>query len=150
MKIKEVIYRYSLRREEVPGIREGRPLVSGPGAVAEFLRSIGMAEEEQEHLVVLILNTKNLITAYHTVTIGLLDQSQGHPREVFRLAIMAAAARIILAHNHPSGNVEPSAQDIALTRMVKDAGKIIGIQLADHVIIGADGKFCSLCEQGLL
>jgi DNA repair protein RadC len=124
-------------------------LVSRPAEVAEFLRSIGLHEEEQEHLVALSLDTKNNVRGYTTVSIGLVDQALGHSREVFRNAILAGASGIIVAHQHPSGDPTPSADDLRLTRQLKQAGDIIGIRLLDHVILAGD-RHLSFQEEGLL
>ena len=96
---------------------------------------------------VFLLNTKNQVLAIKTVSVGDLSSSIVHPREVFQDAVVISAASIIIAHNHPSGDPTPSAEDIAVTRRLMDAGEILGIELLDHVIIG-DGVFVSLKERG--
>jgi len=95
------------------------------------------------------LNTKNRILGIEVVSIGILNSSICHPREVFKGAILASAKSIILAHNHPSGDPEPSDDDITLTKRTENAGRIIGIELLDHIIIG-DGSYISLRERGLV
>ena len=142
------VYRYSLRRESVGSVSE-RASVGNPGSVVAFLRAIGLHEEEQECLLVLILDTRNNIRGYQEVTRGLLDQSLGHPREIFRFAVINNAKSIIMAHNHPSGSVAPSSADIQLTENIAEAGGIIGIRLTDHVIIGEEGYY-SFVENGML
>lgn len=148
MEAQASVYRYSLKRVKVGGIREGE-LASGPAEVAEFLRGIGLHEEEQEHLVALALDTKNHVRGYSTVTVGLVDSSLGHPREVYRQAIISGASGVIIAHQHPSGDCTPSADDLRITRQLKQAGEIIGIRLLDHIIIAGD-RHLSFQEQGLL
>lgn len=106
-------------------------------------------DSPQELFVAFILNSANKVMTYEIVTKGLLNSSLAHPREIFRAAIVANAASIILAHNHPSGNPEPSGEDIAMTRQIVEAGKVIGIQVHDHVIF-ADGKITSFSERGLI
>lgn len=102
-----------------------------------------------EHFVVLFLNTKNHIIGRETLSIGTLNASLVHPREVFRAAIKRSSASIICVHNHPSGDPSPSPEDVSLTRRLIEAGELIGIEVLDHVVIG-DGKYVSLKEQGLL
>lgn len=92
--------------------------------------------EEREHFIVVAVNTKNKPTALYTASIGTLNQTLVHPREVFRFAILEGAAGIIIAHNHPSGDCSPSQEDIALTRRMVDAGNILGIKVIDHLIVG--------------
>ncbi|GGJ67471.1 DNA repair protein RadC [Anoxybacillus voinovskiensis] len=101
----------------------------------------------QEHFVAIYLNTKNQVIHRKTVFIGSLNASIVHPREVFKEAIKRSAASIICAHNHPSGDPTPSREDIEVTRRLAECGRIIGIELLDHLIIG-DRKFISLKEKG--
>ena len=84
-----------------------------------------------------LLNVKNQIIAKEVISIGILDGSLIHPREVFKAAVCAGAASIIVAHNHPSGDTTPSVQDREVTTRLREAGKILGIPLVDHVIVGA-------------
>lgn len=91
---------------------------------------------QQEHLVCLYLNTKNEVIKQETIFKGSLNQSVAHPREVFRSAVKYSAARLILAHNHPSGNPTPSESDINFTRRMQKCGKMMGIEVLDHIIIG--------------
>lgn len=104
---------------------------------------------KKEHFVCLFLNTKNQVIGEETLSIGSLNASIVHPREVFLAAIRRSSAAIICAHNHPSGDPTPSADDIEITRRLKEAGQIIGIEVLDHLIIG-DGNFVSLKEKGLM
>ena len=103
----------------------------------------------QEVFMVLCLSSANRIIRERTVTKGLLNSSLTHPREVFRDAILENAASVILMHNHPSGNLEPSREDITITKQIVEAGKIIGISVHDHIIIAGDG-FTSMMERGLM
>lgn len=104
---------------------------------------------DREHLVLLTLDIKNKITSINTVSIGSIDTSIVHPREVFKTAILSNASSIILAHNHPSGDVTPSKEDINITHRIKECGKILGIELLDHLIIG-DDNYSSLKEKGIV
>lgn len=103
---------------------------------------------DREHFKILLLNTKNQVIQIHTVSVGSLNASIVHPRECFRPAIAAQANAIILVHNHPSGDVEPSKEDENLTRRLMSAGEIVGIKVLDHVII-AGNKHLSLMEKGV-
>ncbi|AEB29533.1 DNA repair protein RadC [Carnobacterium sp. 17-4] len=103
---------------------------------------------QQEHLVVLYLNTKNEIIKKETIFIGGLNSSIAHPREIFKGAVRYSAARMIVGHNHPSGNPEPSEADIQFTRRMSECGELMGIDLLDHIIIG-EHEFISLKEIGV-
>lgn len=107
-----------------------------------------LKDEEQEHFIVLCLNTKNEIIARKTISIGTLDQAIVHPRDVFRFAIKSNAARIIAVHNHPSGNPEPSENDKTVTKRLIRSSDILGIEVLDHIIVGND-SYVSLRERGL-
>ena len=122
--------------------------LSEPEQVADYIRPTYLGQE-QEIVSVLYLNTRNHLLGVHTATIGLANSSQLHPREVFREAIVNNASRIIVCHNHPSGDVTPSAQDISMTKQLLESGKIIGIELIDHLVIsGKDTGFTSLRKLG--
>lgn len=106
-------------------------------------------DEQQESFYTLLLDNKNKVLSEKLITRGILDQSLVHPREVFASAIQARAAAIILVHNHPSGIPTPSRQDIKITRRLCDVGKVVGIQVLDHVIIGDDCHY-SFIDQGIM
>ncbi len=104
-----------------------------------------------ERVVVFVLNAHNGVVAVDIVTEGTLTACLIHPREIFRAAVMGLGAAVIVAHNHPSGNPEPSSEDIAITRQLHNAGKILGIPLHDHVIMHNNGYgYTSMAERGLL
>lgn len=104
---------------------------------------------DREQLIVCSLNTKNQPTTINIVSIGTLNSSLVHPREVFKPAILGNASSIIIYHNHPSGSPEPSNEDVSITHRLKECGKLLGIDLIDHIIIG-DERFVSLKEKGIL
>jgi len=108
-----------------------------------------LKQKRQEHFICVTLNGAGEILGNRTITVGLLNHSLVHPREVFADAITDRAASIICIHNHPSGTLEPSSQDIAITNQLKDAGSLIGIQLIDHIIVSKNGHV-SMREQGFL
>ena len=101
----------------------------------------------KEYFILLNLDTKNKVVSRQVISIGSLNANIVHPREVFKAAILASAAHIIVLHNHPSGDPVPSREDIEITNRLREAGKILGIDLLDHVIIGA-GRNYSLKEAG--
>ena len=104
---------------------------------------------DREQLIVCCLDTKNQPTAINVVSVGSLNTSIVHPREVFKPAILSNSASIILFHNHPSGDPAPSREDISITERIKESGNILGIKLIDHIIIGND-SYCSLKERGIV
>jgi DNA repair protein RadC len=107
------------------------------------------ADLEREQVGMLALDTKHRIIREEVVSIGILDGSMVHPREMYRPAILANAAAIVMFHNHPSGDPAPSTRDVEITRRIRDAGVLIGIELLDHLILARSG-FVSLKRQGLL
>jgi DNA repair protein RadC len=125
-----------------------RPAIRRPEDAAKLVME-DLRSEFREHFVCLFLNTKNQVLARETLSVGTLNASLVHPREVFRSAIKRGCASIICIHNHPSGDPSPSPEDIALTRRLHEAGSLVGIDVLDHIIIG-DGRFVSLKEQGYL
>ena len=113
----------------------------------DFLK---IGSKAKEHFYVFTLNTKLKITGVNLVSVGDLDSAPVHPREVFTAAINTpGTACIIIAHNHPSGDCSPSAQDVEVTERLKEAGNILGIKVLDHVIVGG-GSYTSLNSQGYL
>lgn len=125
-----------------------RPVIRAPGDVAALLMPRFRFENKESFLAVL-LSTKNHVLKTPVISVGSLNASIVHPRELFREAINASAASVILAHNHPSGDPAPSPEDIELTRKLVEAGKLLDIPVLDHVILG-DGKYISFKEKGIL
>lgn len=107
-----------------------------------------LKDEPQEHLVCLYLNTKNEIIQKNSLFTGSLDQSIAHPREIFRAAVRCSAARIIVCHNHPSGNPEPSENDRVFTKRLIRCGDLMGVEVLDHIVVGHE-SYVSLRERGL-
>ncbi len=106
-------------------------------------------DKSKEHFWILGLNTKNVINYIELVSMGTMSSAGVHPREVFKFAIMKNSASIIACHNHPSGDPDPSKDDITITKRLVETGKVIGIQLIDHIILGA-GSYLSMMEKGRL
>ena len=122
--------------------------VSSPNDAYEMIRE-QLKDLDREQFIIACLNTKNEPTNISVVAVGTLNKAIVHPREVFKTAILSNAANVIAFHNHPSGDTEPSQQDIQLTNRLYEAGELLGIKLLDHLIIG-DGTFTSLKEKGYL
>lgn len=127
---------------------DDRYIIRSPEDGANYVMN-DMRFLSQEHFVCLYLNTKNQVLHKQTIFIGSLNASIVHPREVFKEAFRRSAASIICIHNHPSGDPTPSREDIEVTKRLAEAGKIIGIDVLDHLIIG-ENKFVSLKEKGYL
>jgi len=104
--------------------------------------------KKKEHILAILLDTRNQLIKVSEISIGSLDTSVVHPREVFKEAISASAASVIFAHNHPSGDPEASEDDIELTKRLAQAGEIVGIDVLDHIIV-CDKKYLSLKREGL-
>jgi DNA repair protein RadC len=121
--------------------------IRGPAEVAGLFMD-EMSHFDREHFKAALLNTKNQVLRIVTVSIGSLNASIVHPREILKPAISASAASIILVHNHPTGDPAPSKEDVEFTRRFAKCGELIGIQLLDHVIIGS-GRYQSLKEAGV-
>ncbi|MGG0175798.1 JAB domain-containing protein [Gottfriedia acidiceleris] len=113
------------------------------------LLKLFLEEQDREHFIVVCLDTKNQPTAIHTCHIGSLNSSIVHPREVMKSAILSNAASILIGHNHPSGNTKESIEDVEVTKRLAEVGKIMGIELLDHIIVG-DDSYTSLKEKGLI
>jgi DNA repair protein RadC len=133
---------FELSRRLAEGPREARAPVKSPEDVVAVAAGT-LKGKKKEHFLVLLLDTRNRLIRVSTVSMGSLDSSIVHPREVFKEAISACAASVIFVHNHPSGDPEPSEDDIELTRRLVEAGRVLGILVLDHVIVG-DGSFLSL------
>lgn len=125
-----------------------RPAIRSPLDAANYMMA-KLRYEVKEHFIAILLSTKNHIVATPTISVGTLNASLVHPRELFKEAINYSAASVILVHNHPSGDPTPSKEDIELTQKLVKAGKLLDISVLDHVIIG-DNKYVSLKEKGII
>lgn len=148
MRLRELTVRYAVRKGS-----DGQPVIVGStvnspkDAAAAFMATL--QDEPAEVFAMLCLTTKHRVIAYHEVSRGTLDATLAHPREVFKAALLSNCAAILVAHNHPSGDPTPSADDAALTARLLAAGETLGIPLLDHIIIG-DGRYFSFKEAGRL
>ena len=144
---------YNVGRLRIAIAREGTdvypsPRVESPAAAAElFIKTA--PDDGREHFRALFLSARHIPIGVHTVSVGCLTASLVHPREVFQEAVVSRAAALVLFHNHPSGDPEPSAEDLALTRRLAAAGTLMGIEVLDHLVLGA-GRYVSLKDRGAL
>ncbi len=139
--VREAVVRYRGRRQIAETVRD-------PADVARFVRGI-VQNDAREHFVVLMLDGRHRPIGYQVVSVGTATASLVHPRDVFRPAVLNMTAGLIFVHNHPSGDPEPSKEDMSLTRRLAQAGELLGIRVLDHVIIGAK-TYYSLADNGVL
>jgi DNA repair protein RadC len=132
--------------DDYPDSKE-MPVVKKPEDVVKQVQT-RLKNKKKEHFLVLLLNTRNQLLRVAPISIGSLDSSIVHPREVFKEAISASAASVIFVHNHPSGNAQPSEDDVKLTKRLAEAGEIVGIEVLDHIIV-SDREHISLKGKGL-
>ncbi len=124
-----------------------KPVVKSPADVAALVRP-RLRDKKKEYFLALLLDTRNQLIKLAEISVGSLDTSIVHPREVFKEAIAASAASVIFVHNHPSGDAEASEDDVKLTKRLAQAGELVGIDVLDHIIIG-DRQYLSLKGKGL-
>ena len=139
----------SLKMVKESSILYGNRKVSSPNDAKELVK-VFLEDCDREKFLVAYLNIKNEPIAIHTVSIGSLNSSICHPREVLKGALLSNAASMILFHNHPSGDVSPSKEDVAITKRLVEAAKLIGIEIIDHIIIGDRDKYYSFKEEGII
>lgn len=140
IKIKQVI-------QEVEGVENYIVRSPQDGAI---LASKFIGDDDREVFFVMCLNTKNNVVAVHRCHVGGLNVSLVLPREVFKSAILNNSASIIVSHQHPSGDTTPSREDIDVTKRLVECGKLLGIEVLDHIIVNHNGGFCSLKEKGYI
>ena len=148
------LQQYIVPRYRLALVREGEHPAMFPAACPCTEKAQLICEEyfrglDREHLIMLALDARNGIIGFHTVSIGTLDSSLCHPREIFKAAFLMNAARIILAHNHPSGDPMPSDGDIILTKRLVKAGILLGVPVLDHIIVG-EYRSVSLAKYGYI
>jgi len=149
IKFKQIkaVYETLIVKEEITDYLKTGTRYTYPSQVYETFSFL--MRETKENFITLHLDGKNRIMAMDLVSIGSLNQSIVHPREVFKTACLSNAAALILIHQHPTGDPTPSSEDIAITRRLKEAGEILGIKVLDHIIVG-EGEYLSFVERGLL
>jgi len=147
--LRTVTWRFSESKEVIPELKSlSHVIIRGPEDIVRNYRSL-FKDQVRERFVVFWLNSANRVLGFEIISEGILNSSLVHPREVFRGAIVVTAASVILAHNHPSDNPEPSAEDIQITKQIVESGKIIGIPVHDHIVFAGD-SFTSFAERNLL
>jgi len=120
-------------------------VLSGPAASAAYLHElIGLSDREE--FVALLLNARHRVTHAHIVSRGALNGTSVHPREVFKAAVLANAHALVVGHNHPSGDCQESTEDKAITQRLREAGKLLGIEILDSIIVTPHGAYYSLCD----
>jgi len=144
-KYKKHLYEYTTKKTFVGSLDLNEApssyTVGTPDKIVDLAKLLGLADELQEVLIAVLLGTKNQLIGYSVVSRGLLDRCQCHSRTVFRQAIAQNAAKIVLLHNHPSGDVKPSRADLSVTKALVRAGRIIDINIVDHIIVGQEREF---------
>lgn len=147
-KAAQILAAVELGKRVMTGTHKDKPKITTPSDVADILM-LDMAHLKKEHFKIVMLDTKNQVIGIEDISIGSLNSSIVHPREVFKEAIARSSASIILVHNHPSGDPTPSKEDIAITRRLAEGGDILGIKVLDHIIIG-NNRFLSLKEKDII
>lgn len=132
--IREVKIRYGRRHRTRYPVRSSQDIV-------KFINQKILLDNSKEHFILFCLDGNHSIAAYNVVSIGTATSAPVHPREVFQPAIMSGAVAIIIAHNHPSGSVEPSPEDFKVTDQLKQASRLLGIKLLDHIIVADEGYY---------
>lgn len=147
-KATDVLAAFELAKRLADSKMEYQGVVNSPRDAAQMvLRELSL--EDKEHFMIIMLNTKHRVIAEKVISIGHLHASLVHPREMFKEAIKRSSAAVILVHNHPSGDLTPSQDDLTTTDRLREVGEILGIEVLDHIIVG-DNRYLSFREQGLL
>jgi DNA repair protein RadC len=146
MRVLRPVFHREVIREDFPSYLPTSRFTT-PRQVFEMFHDLRL--EAKENFLTLHLDGKNRIIAIDKVAIGSLNQAVVHPREVFKSAVLSSAAAVLLIHNHPSGDPQPSAEDIRITRRLKECGDLLGINVLDHIVIG-EGQYFSFVESGMM
>ncbi len=147
-KAAQILGAFEMSRRIGPGKNKMKVLLNNPERVADFLIN-KYCIKDREIFGIVALDTKNRFLRTKEISMGSLNASLVHPREVFRYALKESAASVLLFHNHPSGDPTPSNEDISLTKRLAEAGNIMGVTVLDHLVLG-DGRFVSFKQEGLL
>jgi DNA repair protein RadC len=148
MRLRELTVRYSVKKTDAgQSVVVGRVLKTPKDSAAALMTVL--QDQPNEVFAILCLTTKHRVIAYHEVSRGTLDSTLVHPREVFKAALLANAAAIIVSHNHPSGDPSPTLDDLDVTRRLVATGEVLGIPVLDHIVVG-EGRYFSFKEGGRL
>jgi DNA repair protein RadC len=139
---------FELGRRQDQDIQRSPIELNSPEKVVKAIRA-SIEDKAKEHFKLVLLNVRNVILDISTISVGTVNASLVHPREVFKKAIAHGASSVVLAHNHPSGNPEPSEDDVKLTQRLAEAGRLLGIEVLDHIIVTTK-QFVSFKERGLM
>jgi DNA repair protein RadC len=139
LRVRELVAKYKLSKKKMA-------IIDSPEKTYRMFKEL--SEEPQEHFYALYLDNKNQVLAYRLISIGTVNETIIHPRDVFSGAVLVNAVSIILIHNHPSGELQSSREDLAVTERLREGGKILGIAILDHIIIG--NGYMSFRDQGYL
>lgn len=143
--VKEIAGVY--RTKQIEGISTDR-ILDAPSRVAHLFTEL-FGDATEEHFVTFYLNNKNKLVAYGLISKGTINETLVHPREIFKLAFLSNASTVLFAHNHPSGVVAPSREDVSVTKRLVEAGKLLGVPCIDHVVVNTENKsFYSIRENG--
>ena len=147
-KAADILAAFELAKRLGESRMEFEGIISNPQDAAQLVLG-ELSHADKEHFMIIMLNTKHCVIAKKVVSIGHLHASLVHPREMFKEAIKRSSAAVILVHNHPSGDLTPSRDDITTTERLRDVGEMLGIEVLDHIIVG-NNNYLSFREQGLL
>lgn len=149
IKLKQIkaVYRTFRIKEDSPGYITTGERFTSPEQIYRTFRYL--TQETKEYFLTLHLDGKNRLVCMDTVSVGSLNQSIVHPRELFKTACLSSSSALLLVHNHPTGDPTPSSEDISITRRLKECGELMGIRVLDHIIVG-DDSYTSFVERGIL
>lgn len=148
MYIRELEVTYSKKINIPENFQKDEFRVTGPQSLQKLFNKI-VKQNTKENLLLFCLDQHNQVVYYNIISVGTNNTSLAHPREIFQPAILSNSNRIVLAHNHPTGNLEPSSADIDITKRVQELGEIFGIELLDHIVVSTDDdRYYSMYENG--
>ncbi len=146
-KVIRPVYETLIIKESLPEYIDTKAKLTDPGHIWEMFRFLG--RETKEYVYTLHLDGKNRMICIDMISVGSLNQSIVHPREVFKSTLLSSAAAIVMIHNHPTGDTTPSREDLELTRRLKEGGELLGVRILDHIIV-SDSEYTSLANLGLI
>lgn len=145
-KASQIVACLEISRRLSNGVSQKSMKCTSPEEVYKLLNN-KVGHYKKEHFVLMSLNTRNNVLGIDSISIGTLNASLVHPREMFEIAFRRHASAVIIAHNHPSGDPDPSDEDIRVTKKLMDAGKLLGVQVLDHIIVGDNNRYFSFSKE---